>query len=104
MAITCPDGLIGASFGPWEGKIADVMMLEKSGVLDILDRVFKDKPRSYHLFGDKAYIHQRYIMSPYMGWVSKRRRKFNKSMSSARITVEHGFGRTQNLWISNAFK
>ena len=104
MAVVCPDGLIGASFGPYEGKIADVKMLQKSGILDQLDQVFRKKSRRYHLFGDKAYIHQRHVMSPYVGYVSKRESRFNKQMSSARIAVEHGFGRTQNLWMANAFK
>ncbi len=104
MSITCPDGLIGASFGPYEGKIADVKMVQVSGVLDKLDRIFKKKLRQYYLFGDKAYIHQRHVMSPYVGWTSDNDTWFNKRMSSARVTVEHSFGRTQNLWISNAFK
>lgn len=104
MAVTCPDGLIGACFGPYEGKIADIKMLQQSGVLERLDQAFKKKSRGYHLFGDKAYIHQRHVMSPYVGWTSKKNQRFNRQMSSARVTVEHGFGRTQNLWISNAFK
>ena len=104
MAITCPDGLIAASFGPYEGKIADITMLKISGLLDRLDRVFRKKPRRYHLFGDKAYIHQRHVMSPYIGLVSERKLRFNRKMASARVTVEHGFGRTQNLWMSNTMK
>lgn len=104
MAVTCPDGLIGASFGPYEAAIADVKMLERSGIVKRLDRMFRNKSRRYYLFGDKAYIHQRHVMSPYMGYASERDLWFNKKMSSARVTVEHGFGRTQNLWISNALK
>lgn len=104
MAITCPDGLIGACFGPYEGKIADDTMFQDSGIIDKLDKIFRKKRRRYYLFGDKAYIHRRHIMFPYVGYVTGRNKRFNKGMSSARDTVELGYGKTQNLWASNALK
>jgi len=103
LAITCPDGLIGSFYGPFEGKMNDIVMLQKSGISQRLRDLFYGR-RQYDLFGDKAYVHQDFIMCPYRGWTSKRRKRFNTSMSKARVAVEHSFGLTQNLWVSNAFK
>ena len=94
MAVIYPDSLISASFSLYEGKIADITMFRISGLLSRLDRVFRKKPRRYYLFGDKAYIYQRHVMSPYIGLVSKRKLRFNRKMASARVIVEYGFGRT----------
>ena len=104
MVVTCPGGLIGACFGPYEGKIADATMLQNSGITNRLDRTLSNKRRRYYLFGDKAYIHRRDIMSPYVGYVTGRNNRFNKGMSTARDTVELGYGKTQNLCMSNALK
>ena len=103
LAITCPDGLIGSIYGSYEGKINDVTMLQKSGLQNRFKNLFKGR-RKLQLYGDKAYIHQPYIMSPYLGYTNERQTFFNKRMSGARIVVENFFGLTQTLWISNAFK
>jgi len=103
LAITCPDGLIGSIYGPCEGKMNDVTMLQKSGLQNRLKNLFKGR-RKLQLYGDKAYIHQPYIMSPYLGYTNERQAFFNKRMSGARIVVENSFDLTQTLWIFNAFK
>lgn len=104
MAITCPDGLIGVCFGPYEGKITNDTMFRNSGIIDRLDKIFKNQRRRYYLFEDKVYIHQRHIMSPYINYLIRGNKRFNKGMSSARDAVELGYGKTQNLWMSNALK
>lgn len=103
LAITCPDGLIGSVYGSCEGKMSDVTMLQKSGLFSRLKTLFEGK-RKLFLYGDKAYIHQSHIMSPFLDYTNDRQAHFNKRMSGARIAVENSFGLTQNLWISNAFK
>ena len=103
LAVTCPDGLIGAFFGPYEGKMNDIAMLQRSGLTEHLRDLFRGR-KQYDLFGDKAYVYQDFIICPYRGWKSRRKNRFNTSMSRARIAVEYTFGLTQNLWISNAFK
>ena len=96
MAVTCPDDLIKAIYDLYEGKIADVKILQISEMLERLDRVFKGKSRRYryHLFKDKAYIYQRYVISPYIDLISIRKRRFNRTILSARVIVEYDFRRT----------
>lgn len=62
MTVVYSNDLINISFDLYEEKIIDVKILEKSEIIDRLDRLFKNKIRRYHLFEDKVYIHQRYIM------------------------------------------
>ena len=104
MATARPDGLFETCFGPYEGKIADDTMLQNSSITDRLDGIFRNQRRRYYLFGDKACIHRVHIMSPHVGYVTRRNKRFNKGMSSARDTVELGYGKTQPLWMSNGLK
>ena len=88
-----PNDLISAAFGPFEGKISNVKMLKRSSLSKRLQSVFKDIGRK-NLFNNKVYIRLLYILSPYIGYVNIRKKRFNKSILKARIIVEYGFGRT----------
>lgn len=66
MTVIYSDDLINAYFGSYEEKIADIKILQQSDILERLDQIFRKKPRRYHLFENKAYIHQRHVISPYV--------------------------------------
>lgn len=100
-----PDGLIGFLYGPFEEKVNDIQMLQKSGLQRRLRHLFSIQGRRpLYLFGDKAYKSQQFIMAPYVGIRSGWRKKFNKKMAALRIGCENAFGITQTLWLANAFK
>jgi len=71
LAITCSNDLIGSIYDSCEGKMNDVTMLQKFGLQDRLKTLLKDR-RKLQLYGDKAYIHQSYIMFPYLGYTNER--------------------------------
>ncbi len=71
LAITCLNDLIESIHDLCEGKMNDVTMLQKSGLQDRLKTLLKDR-RKLQLYDDKAYIHQSYIMSPYLGYTNER--------------------------------
>lgn len=79
-------------------------MVGDSGVEEDLRRVFHGHPQLF-LYGDQVYRPLWGIMGPYVGGRSldHAHRRFNKTLSRIRITVEQAFGDTQNLWLSNAF-
>lgn len=43
LAVTCPDGLIGSIYGPCEGKMSDVTMLQNSGLTFRLKQLFRGR-------------------------------------------------------------
>ncbi len=71
LAITCSNDLIGSIYDLYEGKMNDVTMLQKLGLQDRFKNLFKGR-RKLQLYDDKAYIHQSYIMSPYLGYTNER--------------------------------
>ena len=91
MAVTCSNDLINIYSNPYEGKITDVKMFKKSGIIDRLDQIFRKKLKRYYLFDNKTYIYQRYIISSYMKLISRRKRIFNQTMSNAKVTIKHDF-------------
>lgn len=66
-------------------------MLKLSEIIDKFNRLFKKKYKRYHLFEDKVYIYQRYVISFYVSYVIKRKKKFNKKMSSVRVIIKYDF-------------
>jgi len=80
-------------------------MVTNSGVEGRLDEIFKDR-HPYFLYGDQAYKSLAYIFGPYPGkaLIAGGERYMNKELSRIRMSVEHLFGLSHNLWSSNAYR
>jgi DDE superfamily endonuclease len=71
--------------------------------------MFEHRPDSERLyvFGDSAYTGSYATIGCYRKprgrQLTESQRQFNGEMSSTRVSVEHGFGRIQNLWQSQGF-
>jgi hypothetical protein len=108
QAITTPDGLISSLFGPFVGRTNDWGMYNASRVPRRLHRMMPaDGPRPMlYLYGDPAYHLSHGVMSPFgpRKQISSRKRRFNKTLSRHRISVEHSFGQIFNLFKSLSFQ
>ena len=90
-----PDGLVAQMFGPVEGRRHDSTLLKLSR---ISEKIALLPPGSF-VYGDQAYPVRPWILSPYRGpnkphWM----RRWNRSMRTVRISVEHGFKIITSLW------
>jgi len=89
--LTFPDGMVGRCFGPVEGRHHDVHLANEGRLLDLF-RV-GGPLHGYIGYGDKAYISMEpYIFHPFFGFTTRDERRFNGSMSSMRVEVEHDIG------------
>ena len=72
-----------------------------------VNRSFSPHERCY-LYGDPAYTLSYGIISAYKAGpgrpLSPVLKEINAHMSGLRVSVEHGFGKTMNLWSFNGFK
>ena len=103
-----PNGLVGHLYGPVEGKRNDSgYMLASSGLLQDLQR-FSNSPVTGLLtcvYGDPAYPLRAHLQGPYKGAVlTLHQQEFNKSMSSARVSVEWVFNDIINCFKFLDFK
>ncbi|ETI49700.1 hypothetical protein F443_06502 [Phytophthora nicotianae P1569] len=91
QSVTTPDGIISHLFGPAEGRLHDLTLLDASG----LEETIQNDQRfdGYLLYGDPAYGHTDVFASPFdrIG-ATREESEVNASMSRVRITVEWGFG------------
>ncbi|ETM48914.1 hypothetical protein L914_06619 [Phytophthora nicotianae] len=91
QSVTTPDGIISHLFGPAEGRLHDLTLLDASG----LEETIQNNQRfdGYLLYGDPAYGHTDVFASPFdrIG-ATREESEVNASMSRVRITVEWGFG------------
>ncbi len=107
QAIVTPDGLVSSLTGPWPGPVNDWSMWRRSGCPERLREVIQGHKILY-LYGDPAYRSSYGVACP---WTDPRGRRFlpadkqawNRALSSVRISVEQGFGRTQCLWTYTAY-
>lgn len=105
QSVVYPNGIIGHFKGPWVASRNDARMLRESHLLDAWRAVnhgFHNIPQHgapvYSLYGDPAYPLSRYIQRPYLGHPTRAQQAFNADMSSARVSVEWGFG-----WVVSQF-
>lgn len=111
QAIMTPDGLISSLFGPVVAKQGDWRLWHQSNIEELILRLFRQNRVSEEqylfIYGDPAYTGSRVCIGAYrappQGRLTAQQALFNAEMSSDRISVEHGFGNVQNLWMRNAF-
>ena len=93
-----PSGILTHVYGPFEGRRHDAALMRESGLqeqLQDLDLRAQDGVK-LHLYGDTAYGLSEQIIVPFQG--AQAQREFNKGMSSARESIEWGFGKISSLW------
>ena len=93
QSVALPNGLVGHLY-PVEGKRHDSGMLASSGPLQDLQR-FSNSPVTglpMCVYGDPAFPLRAHLQGPYKGAVlTLHQQEFNKSMSSASVSVEWAF-------------
>ena len=105
QSVTTPNGLIAHMFGPIEGRRHDAFMLSVSGLPLKLQPFKRPNGEPYVLYGDPAYGLSQNILSPFCGLnLSLQEKKFNKEMSSVRISVEWSFGKLLQYFAYLDFK
>ncbi|ETI30432.1 hypothetical protein F443_22444 [Phytophthora nicotianae P1569] len=103
QSVTTPDGMIAHLFGPIEGRLHDLTLLEASGLESTIQN--DQRFHGYLLYGDPAYGQTDVFASPFDRVGATREESVvNASMSRVRITVEWGFGQVINEWALLDFK
>jgi hypothetical protein len=104
LTVSYPNGLIGALYGPYEGRASDPGILAATGMLN---GQFQDLlGNDYCLYGDLAFALTLMIMTPFLrnhpnyGAIHE---AFNQAMSRVRISVEWGYYMVANLFQSIDF-
>ena len=85
-----PNRLVDHLYGRVEGKRHDSGMLASSGLLQDLQK-FSNSPVTVLpicVYGDPAYPLRAHLQGPFKGAVLTLHQEFDKSMSSARVSVE----------------
>jgi hypothetical protein len=110
QAIMTPDGILSSLAGPWPGREGDWGMFVSSGLEPKLRQINQGLTvgdRSY-LYGDPAYALSYGVISSYKALpgqpLSPVLKAMNAHMSDMRVCIEHGFGKTMNLWGFNGHK
>lgn len=81
------------------GSRHDTAIWDRAGLEDVLTRDAKGfEGLQMMLYGDQGYRMSAVLMTPYPGnRLTAAQAAFNRAMSSARVAVEHEFGRTRNM-------
>ena len=96
-----PDGFIACLFGPVPAKTHDAKLLCESELLDQLEELMPPLGNStiYTLYGALAYAQSMYLIGGFRNaTVGTDEALYNRIMSSARISVEWGFGAITEEW------
>ncbi|XP_028410992.1 uncharacterized protein LOC114533621 [Dendronephthya gigantea] len=106
QSVSLPNGLIAHLYGPVEGKKHDASMLAQSGLLADLERfAFSEAGQPMCIYGDPAYPLRVHLQAPFRNAVvTADMERFNKSMSSVRVSVEWLFGDIINRFKFMDFK
>lgn len=100
QAISLPDGLIAHVWGPIEGRRHDETLRFWSSVLVDIDACFGVGDTIYQLLADTAYTGGPYITKGFKATgqrpLSSGEKKYNRSLSKARIAVEWSFADLAN--------
>ncbi|OXV07105.1 hypothetical protein Egran_05130 [Elaphomyces granulatus] len=83
QGVISPDGIFSSFFGPIIGSRGDWYIFGKSGLEEIVERLFEGDAAGRQLTGTQ--------------------REFNAQMSKKRVSVEHGFGHIQQTWMRNSY-
>jgi hypothetical protein len=95
QSILTPDGLICSLYGATTGARNDTGILNESGIFQIIRENF---PPNSFLYGDSGYHNGDFIRVPFRGVTNPEEQEINERMSSARVSVEWGFGWVVNKW------
>ena len=80
-------------------------MFAQSGLVEVLGTMLSIGDKQYVFYGDSGYNHCSYLEVPLDGAnLSPGRIRFNRAMSSVRITVEWAFKEVKMHWTSVDFK
>ena len=103
--IALPNGMIGNLAGPYKGRRHDSFMLAESGLLSQLQQHawFGNRPLS--IYGDSAYPLSINLEAPFRSaHLTDEQKRYNKAMSSVRVSVEWLFGLVKNYFKFIDFK
>ena len=103
--VTLPNGMIANLSGPYEGRRHDSFMLAGSRLLPQLQQHawFHNNPLC--IYGDPTYPLSVHLQAPFRGVaLTEDQKRFNKAMSSVRVTVEWLFGLVLNYFKFIDFK
>ncbi|XP_044766246.1 putative nuclease HARBI1, partial [Coccinella septempunctata] len=80
------------------GSVHDQRVLRWSEISEYFNNPETYFPEDCHLVGDSAYTLHKYLMVPYRnnGHFTEQQIHFNRSLSSARVTIERAFGLLKN--------
>ncbi|KAH9151349.1 hypothetical protein AeRB84_006020 [Aphanomyces euteiches] len=96
QSVTLANGLIISMYGPVEGRRHDVILLQYS---DIGRKWQACALSGAYIYGDPAYPLRPWLLSPFKGAsLTHEQAKFNKQMSSVRVSVEWCFGAIMRYW------
>ena len=107
LSVTTPDGMILFTHGPDEGRHQDNWGLHKSGLAThLLPRVAELLGMIYRVYGDPIFARSDYVQKGFPSRVEADATEyvFNKLMNSARVSIEHVFGKVTQLWTFLDFK
>ncbi|RPB00727.1 hypothetical protein L873DRAFT_1896676 [Choiromyces venosus 120613-1] len=109
QAVITPDGIISCFAGSWFGKVGDWQMYIDSELENRLKEINQGMgvDERCYLYGNPAYALSYGIVSGYKATVglplNSVLKEMNAHMSSMHVSVEHGFGKTMNLWAFNGY-
>ena len=105
QAVSTPDGLFLHTFGPIEGRRHDWTLYMQSGIEEQLEKVLQIEGKQFCIYRDSGYNARPYMDVPFQGSsLTTEKSAFNKSMSSARISVEWMFKEVKLYWSHVDFK
>lgn len=100
LSVTAPDGMILFTHGPDEGRHQDNWGLHKSELATHkLPRVAGMLGNVFRVYGDPIFARSEYVQKGFPCGVEADATEyvFNKLMNSARVSIEHVFGRVTQL-------
>ena len=94
QSVVSPNGMVANMFGPMEGRRHDCALLAASDLLTKLSQhSFAPNGQALSIYGDPAYPLRVHLQSPFKGArLTNDQKRFNKSMSTVRVSVEWIFG------------
>ena len=103
--IALPNGMISNLAGPYEGRRQDSFMLAESGLLAQFQQHVWFRNRPLSIYGDPAYPLTIHLQAPFRGAnLTEKQKRYNKAMSSVRVSVEWLFGLVKNYFKFIDFK
>ena len=103
QAFTTPDGILQHLSQPFAGIKHNSSILAETGLLGNLKRLLEFKDRTFHLYGDPAYMFCSVMRVPFRR-PTEQQKAINKRMSGVRVPIEWAFGKITNNFAYLDFK